>query len=279
MLSYAAYFKVDPFPEGFPADLMKIERATAQNKEVPFEIEGEDLTLLKIPLGPGLNPKEQAKVTIEFSVKIPHAYGRFGWNENIMALSRWYPILSVYNEKGWNNHPFYPFHRPFFSEASNYSVELTVPQDQVVIHTGYLKNEQASGDRKTLFLETSLPVREFTMSMSPDYAVQRANFRDVRINSFYLPGDEIRGEEALENAKDLMAFYTDLFGEYAYKEFSIAPVFLGYGGEQMSNMIFIDTRVYKLPKLLKRHFDFLISHETGHQWFYNMVGIDEFSQI
>ena len=54
---------------------------------------------------------------------------------------------------------------------------------------------------------------------------------------------------------------------------------VGYGGEQMSNIILIDTRVFQAPKFLSRHLDFLISHEAGHQWFYNIVGIDEYKEI
>ena len=71
----------------------------------------------------------------------------------------------------------------------------------------------------------------------------------------------VSGKQALEIARDVMKFYSQRFGPYPYGEFSIAPVHLGYGGEQMSNMIFIDTRVFELPKILDRYFDFLISHE------------------
>ncbi|MBI4309049.1 MAG: BamA/TamA family outer membrane protein, partial [Candidatus Omnitrophica bacterium] len=83
----------------------------------------------------------------------------------------------------------------------------------------------------------------------------------------------------LASAVDLMAYYSQRFGPYPYKSFSIAPVHLGYGGEQMSNLVFIDTRVFELPKLLDRYFDFLIAHETGHQWFYNIVGANNFTHI
>ena len=73
---------------------------------------------------------------------------------------------------------------------------------------------------------------------------------------------------------ELFRFYSKQFGPYLYQEFNIAPVHLGYGGEQMSNMIFVDTRAYRSPGFLRRHFDFLIAHEAGHQWFYNLVGVN-----
>jgi len=279
MLRYAGYFKINPFPEGFQSGSVNVESIAQDGTEVFSAIEGDDQTILKVSLLSPLAGGQSVRLTINFSVKIPHAYGRFGWHENIMALSRWYPILSVLNQNGWNNYPFYPFHRPFFSEAAYYSVELTVPEDQVVIHSGHLRETKTDAGGKILNIETSSPIREFTLALSPDYKVVTKNFGDVKISSFYLPGDQSHAQMALESASDLMKYYTDLFGVYPYEEFNIAPVYLGWGGEQMSNMTFIDTRVYKLPKFLKRYLDFLVAHETGHQWLYNIVGIDEYAQI
>ncbi len=281
MKRYAGYFKVDPFPSGFQPPEMKFSSVEVNSKNASYNIEGEDETLLKITLPEAMKPGESVKILLNFNLKIPHAYGRFGWNQNIIALSRWYPILSVMNEKGWNNHPFYPFHRPFFSEAAQYDLELTIDQNQTVIHSGVLQGEANLSDgKKKLSIKTRQPVREMTLALSPDYRMEEIDMNGTKIKSYYLFGDEFHGREALNAAKDLMASYTRQFGPYPYSEFSIAPVCLGYGGEQMGNMIFIDTRVYKLPKrILSRYFDFLISHETGHQWFFNVLGIDEFSQM
>lgn len=279
MLRYAGYFKINPYPDGFDSGKVTIHSVKRGQSSLPYQMEGEDETLLLVPLNEKLGIGETIEVAIDFSVDIPHAYGRFGWHENIFALSRWYPILSVLNDEGWNNHPFYPFHRPFFSDAATYSVQLTVPQNMKMIHTGDQKSETTSGENKVVDIETPLPVREFSLAMSPDYQVKESILGGVTIKSYYLPGDEYYGDLALKDAGDLMAYYKERFGEYPYKEFSIAPVYLGYGGEQMPNLIFIDTRVFKLPKFLNRYFDFLISHETGHQWFYNLVGIDEFTQM
>lgn len=280
MLQYGGYFKINPFPEGFQPGRVRIRSVTHQGQTLDFHVEGEDQTLLKIDLKEILKAGTSITVSMDSTVSIPHAFGRFGWHENIMMLSRWYPILAVHDKDGWNKNPFYPFHRPFFSEAAHYNVELTVPEDQVVIHSGYRAGEDSDTSQiKTLRIQSSLPIREFTFAMSPDYKLLEDNYDGIKVKSFYLAGDRARAQDALKSAKDLMQFYTRRLGKYPYKEFNIAPVYLGHGGEQMSNLIFLDTRVYKLPGLLSRHFDFLIAHETGHQWFYNMIGINEYTQM
>lgn len=277
---FAAYFKVDFFPEGFQSGAIYFESIEADGQKIDPVFEGEDRTILKVRLPRPVARGERVELFMRFRVDIPHAYGRFGWHESLTRLSRWYPILSVHDQRGWHNHPFYVLHRPFFSEASYYDVELTVGQDEVVVHSGDLASEQQNvGGTKTLSIGTPLPIREFSLAMSPQYLRHTEGLGGVMIHSYYLPGHEDYARLAAQDAKDLMVYYTNRFGAYPYKTFSISPVHLGYGGEQMSNMVFIDTRVYELPRALVRYFDFLIAHETGHQWFYNLVGMDEFSEM
>ena len=280
ILRYAAYFKVNPFPGGFQSGDIKINAVASKEKSLTFVIEGKDNTILRVDLLSEVMPGASVVLDLEYQVIIPHAYGRFGWHKNITSLLRWYPMLSVLDKEGWHNYPFYPYHQPYFSDAAMYSVKLTAPREQVVIHSGVKKEETLnSSDTKTLVIDSELPLRDFGLTLSPDYKVVSGEYAGVKLNSYYLKGDDFYGRKALESAKDLMEFYRKLLSEYPYKEFNIAPSYLGYGGTQSSNLILIDTRVYRLPKFMIRYFDFLIAHETGHQWFYNIVGSDEYKEM
>ncbi|HQO58796.1 MAG TPA: M1 family aminopeptidase [Candidatus Omnitrophota bacterium] len=279
MYRFGGYFKVNPYPDGFPARAMDIAAVEINGQALAHEISGEDRTLLKVRLPAPLAAGETVTVDMLYTLYLPHAYGRYGWHDTIIKLSRWYPVLAVYQEGKWNTAPFFPFHRPFFSESARYEVSLEAPPEYTVIHTGQKVREEAAGANKKLFFKTELPVREFTLAMSPDYRLVEDTAGGVTIKSYYLPGEEAAARLALADARDLMRYYSGLFGPLPDTDFSIAPVHLGYGGEQMGNMIFLDTRVYALPRFLHRYFDFLVSHETGHLWFYNLVGMDEFSQM
>jgi hypothetical protein len=279
VMRFAGYFKTDFFPEGFQAGRVDMQSLRSGEADLAYKIDGKDQSLLTVDLPDALAPGETITVQMTYSVFIPRSLGRFGWNENMFRLSRWYPQLAVHNDEGWQINPFYPFHRPFYSEASLYKVKLTVPKEQVVIHSGSAISEEEEGEYKVIVTESRQPIREYTFATSPEYLLVEGSYKDVKIKSYYLPGNEVRAKEALRNVKDAFAFYSDLFGEYPYEVFSIAPVQLGYGGEQNSNLIYIDTRVYELPGFLSRYFDFMVAHETGHQWLYNVVGIDAFKEM
>ncbi len=279
MCRFGGYFKVNPYPAGFPGRAMDIAGVEINGRALAHEISGEDRTLLKVRLPAPLAAGEAVTVAMRYTLYLPHAYGRYGWHDNIIKLSRWYPALAVYQDGQWNTAPFFPFHRPFFSESARYDVSLEVAKEYTVIHTGRERGEEAAGANKKLFFTTELPAREFTLAMSPDFRLAEDTADGITIRSYYLPGREAAARLALADARDLMRYYSGLFGPLPDTEFSIAPVHLGYGGEQMGNMIFLDTRVYDLPGFLHRYFDFLVAHEAGHLWFYNLVGMDEFSQM
>ena len=39
---------------------------------------------------------------MKYNVKIPNSEGRFGYGENTINVTNWFPIACVHDDRGWN---------------------------------------------------------------------------------------------------------------------------------------------------------------------------------
>ncbi len=277
---YASYFKMEPYPSGFDEGSFTVNSVVSSGQNLDFLFEGDDQTVMKIILPDKARDRSVVTLKISFSLKVPHRLGRYGWHQNTFALNRWYPILGYFDKNGWHNDPDYLLHMPYVSDAARYRLRFVLP-DEYVLASGcdIVEEEQVQTGGKKISLSSSQPLRELSLAVSRDYLMEESEFDGVKIRSYYFKKDKRSALKAIEAVRDLMAFYGKKFGGYPYKQFAIAPVYLGYGGSQNAGIIFIDSRAYQMPPFLERYFDFLVAHETGHQWWYNIVGNDEYRQL
>ena len=238
-----------------------------------------DDSVLEVKLANPLDPGEQTRIEMDFVGQVPEdfggeGYGIYNFSQGVLALSGWYPILAVYDDEGWNLDPTSAIGDSVYSDMAYYTVALTAPSDQVVAATGVEVDRQNQGG-KDLIRYASGPAREFFLVASPEFEVVSETREGTTVNSYYLPGSERGGQNALDVAQDSLRTFNDKFGSYPYTELDIiqAPM-ENAAGVEFPGIVLITEKYYTDDR--RDFFTTTIAHEVAHQWWYNLVGNDVF---
>lgn len=262
---------------------MMITKLFVNGVEVNHKLEQ---TLCEIDLEKSIEPGESLEITMEFYQDIPKNRDRYGYyydaNQNeVISLGNWCPILAVYDD-GWHKDPFLPIGDPFYSDSSIYEVEILLPEDYVLASTGELFNKEKVDDYVT-YTYQSYPVRDFAIMFSKEYAVLEDEYQDINIYSYLVEEDLEEFKYSINCAKEAISIFSELFGKYPYKNYSIAQNFSNFGGmeyPQLCQIKYVD-KGYRENIDEKYYYyrnEYVIAHETAHQWWYSVVGNDEIDE-
>lgn len=234
-----------------------------------------DATILYFKLAKELQPEEFLKISFDFSVSIPRYGDRFGYSDISHNLGYFFPILSKYEEGEWVNHPTVALGECAYSECAVFDVTIDVPKGYTVITTG----EQVPDQKINTFHAEN--VRDFTVVIGNNYDVVSSEWEGVEINSYYLRGNEEGGRKVLEAAIASMEAFTEAIGPYPYASIDYVETAMQKGamGMEYPQLIMIMDGVQSLDKLYGQDLTGLItSHETAHQWFYGIIGNDQYAE-
>lgn len=226
-----------------------------------------------IKLNNELKPDEKIDIYIEYDVKLPNSVGRFGYGDNTINITNWYPIACVYDERGWNKKGYEKIGDPFYSNTSNFDVSINIPNKYKIASTGVIKSKKKTNNRN-IFKVDAKNVRDFAFILSDKFSISSTNTKGTNIYSYSF--DEKYGKEALEVAKDSLIVFNDLFGKYPYKTYSVVQSDFFIGGMEYPNLVMIDKDFY--DQNTKFALEYVVAHETAHQWWYSLVGNDEISE-
>lgn len=98
-------FEDKVYKEGFDEGFILIESVLINNAEVVFN---QSETFLDVILNEPVSPDEEIEITIQFKGKTPKASHKMGANDKVMWMGNFLPVLSVYDENGWNRYSSYP---------------------------------------------------------------------------------------------------------------------------------------------------------------------------
>lgn len=255
----------EAYPNGRSYSELKVKRVAVNGVDTKVNIVGDDENILSVALPEKLDPTARATVAIEYEVKLPNVRHRFGYTDKSVNLANFYPIACVYEGGEFVTDPYYSCGDPFMSEAADYTVKLTVPSDYVGAFTGSVQNETKSG-KNTVYEITAENVRDFAAVLGK-YEKASGVAGSTVVNYYYYADEE--PQKALNAAIDAVKTFGNLFGDYAYPEYSVVQTAFIHGGMEYPMLSMIS------DAYTGDVYNDVIIHETAHQWWYAAVGNDE----
>lgn len=256
-------------------------------KELPYRFDGSTGTDLVIDLPKLIQPGETVGVELCFTIRLDPKQGRWGQWKQVVYLMQWLPVPAIFDPvQGWMPTPFLPWHQPFCNEAGIYNASIALPAGWALASTGSQVEEMLDPQDpawKIIRVEAR-GVRDFSLALSPRFTFLESTAdrgdgqKPVRVRIAVLQGHEEAGRRILDHAVVALSAYSRLLGPYPWDEFTLAESFFGWNGNEAGSIVFVDQRVFTLPALAGGFVEYLILHETCHQWWYNAVGTDGFRE-
>jgi hypothetical protein len=223
-------------------------------------------TALEVRLPRPLAPGAEATIALRVRVTAPPAADRFGRFRGAAYFGNALPLLAVADRGGVPLPPYTNAGESFYSLTSAWRVRLRLPAGVRAASTG----TQAGAARGGVVTLVAPRARDFTI-VAGRFAVRTARAGRVRLRRFSIPGTPAaEARRTLRVAALAMRRYAAWYGPYARPELDLVegPGEGARGGVAM-----------EYPELVLTPPDpTSIAHELAHQWFYGIVGDDQWSE-
>ena len=247
----------------------------------PDDGNSEDRTVLVVPLPTPVGPDETIQIEIVWQSKIPRTFARTGFRGDFFFLAHWFPKLGVFEEEGWNNHQFHAA-TEFYSDFGNYDVSMTVPESFVLGATGKEMDVQVNPDDTVTHRYRQEDVHGFAWTTSPDYLVQEARFAEpglppVDMRLLLQPEHLEQAERHFDATRAALLHYGTWYGPYPYDHVTVVDPAYGSGRRRDGVPDPLFTAGTRLFNPFGGGFlEGVTVHEAGHQFWYGVVGNNEF---
>ena len=276
-----SYSQVESLKVEAGGPFLESDRTSAMYFASPDDGNKDDRTVLVVPLERAVQPGETVRVSIGWKAKIPRTFARTGFRGNFFFIAHWFPKLGVFQADGsWNCHQFHAA-TEFFSDYGNYDVRMTVPTGWKVGATGVELGMIENGDGTSTHRYQQDQVHDFAWTTSPDYGEVRRRFdhpglKSVDIRLLYQPEHQGHVDRHFQATEAALKHYGLWFGEYPYGHLTVVdPAWRsGARGMEYPTLYTCGTRYLNPPGGGSP--EGVTIHEAGHQFWYGLVGNNEF---
>jgi hypothetical protein len=264
-------------------DAPEVDLAPSFHYVHPDDNNADDHTVAEVSTPRPIGPQETARFKIEWTSRIPYGdSGRAGWVNDYYFISQWFPKIGVLQENGWNCHQFHAT-TEFFSDYGAYDVRLTVPGDYRVGATGILEDTHFGPDGSKILHFRENDVHDFAWTGSRRFLERTGRFQEqgyppVEIRLLLQPEHESLAERYIEATRIALRSYGTWAAPYPYGHVTVVdPAWnSGSGGMEYPTLFTGGARVWA-PRALQSPEGVTI-HECGHQFWYGLVGNNEFEE-
>ena len=250
----------------------------------PDDGNADDRTVMAVSLESPLEPGQSIQIETRFELTMPEIFARSGRSGDYFFFGQWFPKIGVLEADGsWNCHQYHAFSE-FFSDYGSYRVTLTLPERFVVGASGRLISRQIAAGRKTLVF-TEEDIHDFAWTAYPKFRriVERirlkGNSQDTEIIMLLSPGHELVRSNYLGSLKFALRFFADAVFPYPYQTITLVdPPLRGAGSDGMEYPTLITAGYLPLVPGNRTLAELVTIHEFGHQYWYGLVGNDEFRE-
>ncbi|MFO7889675.1 MAG: M1 family metallopeptidase [bacterium] len=236
-----------------------------------------DQTVIKVDLNNPVWPGREIEVSIHFTTQLPLIYRRNGYYENYFFAAQWFPKIGVYIDNQWNCHQFHA-HSEFFADYGVYNVDITLPKQYIVGATGILQSQKVQEDKKTISFHAE-DVHDFAWTAWPEYLIEKEMYRNIEIAVYHEKDHQGQIKRTLTAVKNAIDFMTNWVGEYPYPKITVVhpPTKCMYAAGMEYPMFITGGAFWGVPEGIKLT-EMVTIHEFTHNYWYGMVGSNEFEE-
>ena len=246
----------------------------------PDDGNARDQTVMTVPLESAVGPLGEVTVEIEWRAKIPRPFARTGYIGDYYFIAQWFPKLGVLEDRGWNTHQFHAA-TEFFSDYGVYDVAITLPRRFVVGASGREVNRTDNADGTATHKYHGEDIHDFAWTASADFVTVTRRFEHpslpaVDMRLLIQPEHVSQANRYLEATSWALKHYGEWFGAYPYGHITIVdPAYQSESDGMEYPTLFVGRATWLAPPHVQTPENVTV-HEAGHQWWYGMVGSNEF---
>jgi aminopeptidase N len=208
--------------------------------------------------------------------------GGFVWKKDESGL----PWIGVACE-GMGASSWWPCKDHLSDEPDSMRITCAVPKEVKFIGNGNLESESIEDDLRISTWKVSYPINTYNVSLNiADYShlhdYYTSNDDTLSLDYYVLKGNEQKALHQFQQVKPMLSIYEELFGAYPFWNDGYALVETPYLGMEHQSAIAYGNKY--LPGYLGRFpgnmdFDFIVIHESGHEYWGNSVSMNDISDM